>query len=320
MGGSMLDIPPYEEGNPDQVPSEIERLRLEIRSHDSEMQTTAAAKLLELNDKETILRLVYSLKGRNSTAARLLKEFATPAIIPFLSEEIAHGDMGFLDMGDTVEEPIRQLATDIAVGSLMRSGGLPSNTRMWLEHLSEAGKQSGIGVLSQRSEAILQWWAKNNKAVESGDLGNANWLPEQRLIKSGHLAENADTPIEPVLPESPEPSSEKKHQNAESFEEWSSRIQKTEGRDLTFEPLFFGLERGRGKLGPSRPEVRTNLKSTRETDGLKAATNLPLRSTPLSEQTDSENTLISWCLRGLLIVSFIGLAWLIWRIRIQKWI
>jgi len=46
MGGSMLDIPPFEEGNPDQVPSEIERLRLEIRSHDSEMQITAAAKAI----------------------------------------------------------------------------------------------------------------------------------------------------------------------------------------------------------------------------------------------------------------------------------
>ena len=231
------DTPYYDKSFPE--------LRAIMENGGNTEQYSAAKTLLQGGDQKTILRVVYSLKQGNPTAEHLLKEFPSRQIIPYLMEDVAHGNME--DYSDNwvniIDGKVRLASTEIVARVLSSIKEFPEPAREWLKYVSLGNSSTASNNLSEKSMFLVEWWMLNEKAfveerwdevIPVPHAGTYSPPPKPDLSPAG--AGGFDPTSEE---ETPEPWKFTPLDVPESFEDWSARIVNPEKRDLRWVPLTF---------------------------------------------------------------------------------
>lgn len=271
---SPLILPPYEpdqleavDSQADVAPSTIPQLRtLLVTEHPeetpSDVRWQAARTLIKGGDGPTIARFAYAFKQGNAAAIAMLYENPTLQMIPYLLEEVAHGNMDHLPDYETQCRYLRIGAGQIVGAAFAKIPGLPEETQAWLHDLARRN-WDWFSSVSERSKALLDWWEHNQAAVLAGDASKADWLPAERNFPSTvsdqwqqKIKDDPPLPPYPEQPRSPGPPPALPLQPAEYFEVWYHRVSDPQNLDLTYVPVDYGAM---GRLWPKYDSYNVSL-------------------------------------------------------------
>jgi len=204
-------------------------------------QQEAAKILVQAGDREAILRVIYNLKQGHWLAEEILKQRPARQVIPYLMEDVAHGNMK--DFGGNLMHVsygrTRFAATEIVASNLSEIEEFPEATREWLKYVKSGNGEGYISDLSQKSKFLVEWWILNEKAFLAERWNDVVPLPHAGsylpLPKPKFLPGSDSPPVDvPIVPWKFTPL-----EVPESFEEWSARIVDPERRDLRWVKLTF---------------------------------------------------------------------------------
>jgi hypothetical protein len=244
-GFNDTDLAVFHDASPLEV--ELKKMRRDLVSDDVNKQCQAAEFLLNAKDKETIKRLVYALRQGYSKAGTLLDRQPLIETVPYLVEDMAHGDFESLGGSDWEKGSVRGWAISIVIECLYVTKGFPDETAAWFNYLRDQ-RGRGFLVLPDMARLLSEWWEHNENAVLSGNLKAASWLARDRMVV---LATDPYTPNEPPPPPPTKiaPPKSLPLYLPENFESWNTRMDKRGGRQLTFKPLI--LFEPRSPVDPS---------------------------------------------------------------------
>lgn len=203
-------------------------------------QHWAALTLLQAGDHETILRVIYSLKQGNPIAEEILKSFPSRQIVPYLMEEVAHGNMDDYSENwvNIITGRVRLTATDLVAGILGEIEDFPVETMQWLDYVRFGDATVRSDNLSEKSKFLVEWWIVNEEAFLAEKWDQIIPVPNAGSYTIPKPVVLQDAALD-VLPEfkPPQPWEFKPLEVSESFEEWSARIVHPERRDLSWVEL-----------------------------------------------------------------------------------
>ena len=203
-------------------------------------QCYAAETLIRKGDRETILRVIYSLKQGNPIAEETFKSFPSREVIPFLMEEVAHGSMEDYSENWTnfISGKVRLTATETVANILDSVEDFPEETMKWLVYVSLGDANARSDNLSEKSKFLVEWWIINEKAFLAKKWDQIVPVPNAGSYTIPKPVILQDAALD-VLPEfkPPQPWKFKPLEVSESFEEWSARIVHPERRDLSWVEL-----------------------------------------------------------------------------------
>ena len=284
----------------------------------------AGVKLVRAGDDATIQRLVYALKQGNGPAAEILYESASPHVVPYLLEEVAHGSMKRnLNYSLSYYDRVRVAATEIMAETLASIPGLPVENAAWLKELA---LRDGLALMfvPEKSKVLLEWWEHNGEAVLAGRASEATWLPLERKltprIYEAWSKKNRAKPLPPPPsppPISREPPSELPLHVDESLESWAARVMDPKQRDVTWATVDY--------------ETGMSVKlDEQEMDALKTADKpltpnvnqigspnqaSPIRNSITSAAESGVPSSTPWSVLAVLIVAAGGLLWFVLKRR-----
>lgn len=222
-------------------------------------------------DKETFLRVIYSLKQGNSDAEELLRGNESLIAIPYLMEDVAHGSLNFYGAHHptVVEGRVRVAVVKSVSETLAYSPVFTGETRECLRAI-RSGNESEIQTLTDQSRYLIQWWLLNENAFETGKWDEIRPLPQ----KISYIHPKDDIPFPPrdksvysIDPAQRPPIGGPEWELNESFEAWSARIVDPRRRNLDFVALSWDgkrvIEHPPVSLDPkAKPQDRESRKTT----------------------------------------------------------
>lgn len=219
----------------------LPQLRTQLLSNNYAVQDEAAKALIAAGDAATISRLVYAMKQGNDVAQSLLRATPSVKMLPYLLEEVAHGSLQ-PHVGKDFER-VRVAATEITVQALAGMSGLPEETSQWLQSLAHAGGHAYF-LVPEKSKAVLDWWAHNGEAVQSGNNAKAGWLPAERELSPltfHQWSERSSAKTPPPPPARPKVDDPfyLPLPVAEPYEAWAARVSDFKKLDLTYAKVDF---------------------------------------------------------------------------------
>jgi hypothetical protein len=207
-------------------------------------QQKAAKALVRGGDRETILRVIYSLKQGHWLAEEILKQRPDRQVLPYLMEDVAHGSME--DFGGNLMHVsfgrVRFAATEIVASVLRSIEEFPEPTRQWLDYVGFGNGNEDINDLSQKSKFLVEWWILNEQAFLEERWNDVIPVPYAGSYPPRPKLEHTpadDGWVPPPVVEPPVPWKFKPLDVPESFEDWSARIIHPERRDLRWVKLTF---------------------------------------------------------------------------------
>ncbi len=275
---ATCQFPPFNEADLGFRKEEIgERLREEPSYYDESLpdlrsimtfgnhreQLSAAEVLVDAGDRETQLRVIYSLKQGNVFGVFTLGSSSPRQVIPYLMEDVAHGSMENLrgNWPDLSYHTVRFAATEIVAGILTEIEEFPESTKEWLQYVESGNYYKHVFDLSHKSKLLVEWWILNEQAFLE-----ERWSDVIPAPYGGSFPPLPKPDLSPAREEEAPPAPTEKPSNpwslnpvevTESFEDWSARIIHPERRDLRWVKLTFEngkwMERPPIRLDPLAP-------------------------------------------------------------------
>lgn len=287
-----------------------------LLSADNATAHNAAMALVRAGDEATIQRLVYAIKQGNSRAAEALRDSASPQVVPYLLEDVAHGSMERFDTESLRSfDKVRVAATEIMGAALAGTPGLPAESAAWLK---ETAFRSGppLMLVPEKSRVLLDWWEHNGEAVLAGRASEATWLPAERKItprifeawsKKNRTKPPPPPPSPPPVPR--EPASELPVHVDESFESWAARVIDPKRRDVTWATVDYESGKSvkpddRDKLALDAPDQPLNRGANQSGSTSQASPSSNSSSTATESEIPSSTP---W----IIIVAAMGLLWVL---------
>ncbi len=214
------------------------RYKLVNGGHEEQMY--AVADLIRHHDHDSIARVIYAFRQGDRAAARMLSNNPTLDMVPYLLEDVAHGNMEPLKGTRYLfEGNLRQVAIDLAIDALASTRGFSRETSEWLGFMSRGSDFMENAV--ERAKLLIDWWKHNQKNLEEGKLKAATWLPDPRRTDRAvgfSPPEGPPAPPPPPPPPPPNPVEPKWAKTplplAEPFDAWYARVRDHKRLDLTF--------------------------------------------------------------------------------------
>ena len=205
-----------------------------------EDQMHAVADLIRHHDQDSIARVVYAFRQGDRAASDMLFTSATLDVVPYLLEDMAHGNTEPLQGTRFVfEGSLRREAIELAVEALTSTRGFSHETSDWLGYMSRGS--GSMESCIEKSKLLIDWWKHNQKNLEEGKLKAATWLPDPRRTDRAlglSPPEGPPAPPPPPPPPPPDPEVPKWAKTplplAESFDAWYARVRDHKRLDLTF--------------------------------------------------------------------------------------